>query len=297
MYLEFICPPTPNFITAGSTIYRPGDVHERRILKETFDLIVMNEGTLYIQEDERQYTLNPGDFLILIPNHLSKGFRPCSVEVRFNWLHFSFSGAFKYPSVAKHLKTRQMTHKQYYKRESSSVFIPQNGHLNPETCKLITNAMDRLIEVKINHYYRQKLFLKSKLGLLESTQLLLYVLSLMEKKEFQDGSGNLSAQIYTYMATHSKQPFSLDEIAKKFSYHKAYIIKVMKDTYSMTPAQLHAQFRMKDAKILLETTDLPIQEIAAEVGYADAAYFCKQFKKYVNATPKEYRNKKLIHED
>jgi len=50
--------------------------------------------------------------------------------------------------------------------------------------------------------------------------------------------------------------------------------------------------RIQKARELLETTDLRVYEIAAEVGYTDPHYFSSTFKKIVGQTPKEYNKKR-----
>lgn len=47
--------------------------------------------------------------------------------------------------------------------------------------------------------------------------------------------------------------------------------------------------RIEQAKALLETTDLPVEEIAAQVGYADTSFFRRLFKRLVGLTPVAYR--------
>jgi len=47
--------------------------------------------------------------------------------------------------------------------------------------------------------------------------------------------------------------------------------------------------RVEEAKRLLETTPLPIDEISAGVGYADASFFRRLFKRLTGLTPGEYR--------
>jgi transcriptional regulator GlxA family with amidase domain len=47
--------------------------------------------------------------------------------------------------------------------------------------------------------------------------------------------------------------------------------------------------RIEQGKALLETTGLPVEEIAAEVGYADASFFRRLFKRLVGLTPVAYR--------
>ena len=48
---------------------------------------------------------------------------------------------------------------------------------------------------------------------------------------------------------------------------------------------------MDQAKKLMKTTDLTSAEIGMKVGYSDAHYFYYIFKKTLDMTPKEYRNR------
>jgi transcriptional regulator GlxA family with amidase domain len=47
--------------------------------------------------------------------------------------------------------------------------------------------------------------------------------------------------------------------------------------------------RIEHGKHLLETGDLPVEEISAEVGYADASFFRRLFKRLAGLTPVAYR--------
>ena len=49
--------------------------------------------------------------------------------------------------------------------------------------------------------------------------------------------------------------------------------------------------RMDQAKKLMKTTDLTSAEIGMKGGYSDAHYFYYIFKKTLDMTPKEYRNR------
>ncbi|MDF2596482.1 MAG: uncharacterized protein K0R69_2823, partial [Clostridia bacterium] len=40
---------------------------------------------------------------------------------------------------------------------------------------------------------------------------------------------------------------------------------------------------------------LSMKEISAEIGYIDANYFTRVFKKYEGVTPSEYRNKFYVY--
>ena len=47
--------------------------------------------------------------------------------------------------------------------------------------------------------------------------------------------------------------------------------------------------RLEKAKRMLEKTEKPVAQIAAEVGFEDANFFTRSFKKAVGMTPKDYR--------
>ena len=49
--------------------------------------------------------------------------------------------------------------------------------------------------------------------------------------------------------------------------------------------------RLENSKILIKTSDLPISVVALNVGYTDANYFVKLFKKQFGMTPTEYRKR------
>jgi transcriptional regulator GlxA family with amidase domain len=52
----------------------------------------------------------------------------------------------------------------------------------------------------------------------------------------------------------------------------------------------HVQnLRVEEAKQLLETQQISVDEISAEVGYEDPAFFRRLFKRLTGLTPSEYR--------
>ncbi len=57
-----------------------------------------------------------------------------------------------------------------------------------------------------------------------------------------------------------------------------------------TPAQFQAKLRMSRAVDLIESTSLPLSEIALEVGYSSEAAFNRAFHRVMGATPGSLRN-------
>jgi transcriptional regulator GlxA family with amidase domain len=57
----------------------------------------------------------------------------------------------------------------------------------------------------------------------------------------------------------------------------------------MTPLSYVHALRLEEAKQMLETTDLPIEAIANEMGYEDASFFSRLFRRETGLTPAHYR--------
>jgi transcriptional regulator GlxA family with amidase domain len=49
--------------------------------------------------------------------------------------------------------------------------------------------------------------------------------------------------------------------------------------------------RLEEAKQMLEATDDPIEAIASAVGYEDAGFFARLFRRKVGLTPGQYRKR------
>jgi transcriptional regulator GlxA family with amidase domain len=59
----------------------------------------------------------------------------------------------------------------------------------------------------------------------------------------------------------------------------------------MSPIEYVHTLRLEEAKQMLEASDAPIEAIAFEVGYQDASFFGRLFRRRVALTPAQYRRR------
>ena len=78
-------------------------------------------------------------------------------------------------------------------------------------------------------------------------------------------------------------------IARQFHYTANYVSKVFCDRTGMPLSDFIIETRMSKAAQLLRDTRLDIGEIARMVGYSDANYFAKAFRKQLGISPTVYR--------
>jgi len=64
-----------------------------------------------------------------------------------------------------------------------------------------------------------------------------------------------------------------------------------KKATGLTPLEYVHALRLEEAKRLLECTGFPIEEVAENVGYEDASFFGRLFRRQVKLTPAQYRKR------
>ncbi|KKI89746.1 hypothetical protein WQ54_25725 [Bacillus sp. SA1-12] len=94
----------------------------------------------------------------------------------------------------------------------------------------------------------------------------------------------------TYIHSHYKDSFSLEDVAEYVKLTPTYFTKVFKEQTKLTFIDYVTDYRIEKAKELLLHTKLSLKEIAYEVGYKDPNYFSRVFKKWTGCTPKQYRS-------
>lgn len=117
-----------------------------------------------------------------------------------------------------------------------------------------------------------------------------------EKKEFSNISQEKIKQfkrVIHYIEINLSSKIELKDLANIAGYDKKYFCSLFKELSGKTPINYLNSYRIDYACELLSTTRYPITEVAFRSGIQDTSYFSKQFKKYKNCSPKEYRKKKV----
>ena len=81
----------------------------------------------------------------------------------------------------------------------------------------------------------------------------------------------------------------MDQLAEQVRLSPSHLSHLFSKEVGMSVSQYVAALRCEEAASLLKTSDAPVSEISAYVGYLDQNYFVKVFKKHYNKTPSEFR--------
>lgn len=87
-----------------------------------------------------------------------------------------------------------------------------------------------------------------------------------------------------------QQPISVRRIAREVGKSQNYVARRFRERFGMTILQYALTRRIAHARFLLESTDLPIRQIAERVGIDDPQYFNKQIRRRLGNNPSAVRS-------
>ena len=95
--------------------------------------------------------------------------------------------------------------------------------------------------------------------------------------------------ITDYIRENYMYELSMQELARMMNYSEAYFCKLFKQCFNQNFTSYLTEYRVNMAKQLLAEPTVNVKEIGKAVGYGDANYFAKVFKRITGQSPTEYR--------
>ena len=92
-----------------------------------------------------------------------------------------------------------------------------------------------------------------------------------------------------FMKENIARKLDLEEIAGHCGISVSHFCLVFKKSTSHTPLEYFNNIRIQRACQLLDLTSMKVKEIAESLGFSDAFYFSKVFRKVIGQSPGEYR--------
>ena len=83
---------------------------------------------------------------------------------------------------------------------------------------------------------------------------------------------------------------TLSSMAEHFGYNANYLGDLLKKKTGKTFSQLKLEHQMKQASLLITHSEMPIYEVALDVGFSNLGFFYKKFRDMFNVSPQEHRD-------
>ena len=147
--------------------------------------------------------------------------------------------------------------------------------------------LQRAVRVK-EHPHRLQIAKHLTLALFYGLGSQYHIIPSNEKKTKQE---LLVEEFLTYAKATFKEQRSVDFYADKLCLTPKYLSKVVKETSGKSATEWINDYVILEAKALLSSSNMTIQQISNELNFPSQSFFGKYFKRIVGVSPKEYRNK------
>ncbi|ANG62249.1 transcriptional regulator [Marinobacterium aestuarii] len=228
-------------------------------------LIYCLEGRGRLTLKDRTRTVKPGDLLIL-PRGLSHSYEtrnqnPWSIL----WVHFEGELAAEF--------IRQL------ELDDGSALLPLGIH-----SRLVADFEALLDARQASHSLASFIHCANQLR-----QLLTHI-ALLKPMAIRPASDNMDLEIiHSLMQARLHEQLDIDTLAAAVSLSKFHFIKKYKALTGTTPISHFIHLKIERACHLLDVTSKGVNEVAWALGYEDAYYFSRIFKKSMGMSPSQYR--------
>ena len=103
------------------------------------------------------------------------------------------------------------------------------------------------------------------------------------------GSAWVAREVLSYIRQNYQRPLNNAEFSRLLHYHHNHISELVKNQTGLSLHKYIRTYRIYAAVDLLQSTDLPVAEVAEGVGFGDVQQFSKAFKQVLGVPPSSYR--------
>lgn len=260
------------FLVSGMTPIEKGSVLDFIIDRPNgmkgyiMNLTVKGRGKIF--SGEHEFIVEPGDLLLFPPEAVHYyGRADDSNEWYHRWVYFRprayWADWLRWPHEVERVGHIKLADEKLA-NEFDSLFLnieETHKEIRPMSEQLAMNLLERLL---IRCYEVSSLADHAPMDhrILEACQIL---------------SASLSAEV------------SIEELAEQVFLSPSRLAHLFREQVGVSIVRWREDQRIIRAKLLLQTTPLPVAVIGQQTGYDDQLYFSRVFKKRVGVSPSEYR--------
>lgn len=103
---------------------------------------------------------------------------------------------------------------------------------------------------------------------------------------------SVKTELVDFVEKHYRERLTAEDIATSLNLSVPTVYRRFSECFNLSPANYINNVRLIQAAALLEITDKNVSEIGDKVGFSDAFYFSKLFKRKFGVSPATYRKKR-----
>lgn len=246
---------------------------------DEIEFVLVTNGEADFQIDDVSYHMKEKDILMIPPNRLH--FATQETGKAFDFIAVVFSVDFISP-----------THEDVIYQKYVAPFLNQQIIFQGAAGHEIEEILYKIKKYYVKKPFGYELEIKTELYQLWS-KLVRYVGNANENAEKVPLKSSTKAkqikEVISYLKKHYTEIVSSKDISEQFHLSEGYLCRMFKDITGKTLTDYLNYYRVTMSTYLLLEADMEISQIALSVGFNNASYYNKMFRKYMNKTPGEFR--------
>ena len=294
MLLKFDTTQLPNVRFIGFISYKTPWKHFNRTSDE-YILYFVNNGSLFIEEENVRHQLKKGSYIILEPGKFHTGYQssPCD----YYYIHFKNPSLLNVDNdIAQQYISQVMTERdaeimgnclEYEKLDHPIAYIPKTASIQDSSIiNYMLNSAIKDYNLRFEHYRELvgskvlELFIRLSRNFISSQYQ--SAGETIEKKYIK------AKTLLSFLSNEYCRKITRQDVEDEMEVSYDYLNRIFKEFTGSSIHQHLNKIRVNKAMELIETTQLNFSEIGFLVGIDDQYYFSKLFKKHVGLTPTDY---------
>lgn len=251
-------------IEAGH-FYADSEYRVERNYHDSFLMLLSISGSGIIETVDKEIRLKEGN-VIVIDCHLPHAYYSDGDGWEFLWLHFNGTSPANYYGIL-------------YDSEPFATPVPGINEL----ASLINNIISALpLSDTVSLLHNSQNIEKMLLSICENS------LSGLNNRCFSSSDEAIKKAV-SFMEANFSKSIDLDSLCSEINISKYHFIRTFKRVMGMPPYSYLTNYRITQAKRMLASSEMSVEEIARLAGFSDTANFISKFKAHVGETPLHYR--------
>lgn len=252
-----------------------------------FELVYVTGGSaVHVIENGKEWEVHAGDYFIIDygTNHCYRNSRNCTlINCLFlpEIIHDTLADCHSFDEILRYCLMR------YYRQFLSEtpvnrIFCDEDGRIRATLQRMQTEYEEKALGYEEIFQY----------GLMEIVICTVRKLAAEDKLSVQGKNYSENVQkVLSYLSLHYYEKGILADFCRENHYSVPYISRCFKEETGCTIQKYIQKIRIEKSCELLLGTDMPIQQIAHEVGYEDTKFYHNLFRRLLHMSPREYRRK------
>lgn len=257
----------------GTNVYPAPEIHPDRVMNE-HDLCYIYSGEQGVAQGDEQYTLQSGDLIFLRAGDHHYGTIPTAAGTRAMFIHFN-----RLPGDAD---CPPQDSSAGEKKSSARFVLPTFMHIGQN------NPAAELFNSIITSYWSHDAYRERRCVLLLNLLLdELNAIALADQPEKEEWS----VSIINLFQRHPGKMYSLEELADIVGMNVRALSTRFRQVTGQSVHQYQMNYKLEMAYKQLRTGACTVKDAAQSLGFCDAYYFSRQFKKKFGVSPKEIKQR------